>query len=397
MADKSSKANQISAPLILNFNKSVLHDMSKPNSNYSDESNSSLEMLNISDINHDILEKNCNILEKGCNFNCDEVKENSDLLYKNCKASNENSYVSDGNSLTETASSDDLFAASSDDLFADIRHIRNTYTKNVIIGHLNVNSVGSKINEIKELQSSCKLDVLVLSETKLDQSFKQEILDIEGYSCVRQDKRSNSGGLMAYISKDIPYSIGNVNICDDDLECLSIELNLPNEKIMLVCMYKNPRTDSVIFKRFFKDACEKITDLYENIIIIGDLNFNMLIDNILSNVMPAFNLTNVIKEATCFKSCIATLIDVMLVTKRRKVLTSFSKSTGISDFHNLVGGVLRMNKPTPKTKKVYVRAFSQIDYSKVLEDLDTSIFQNVVLAAGGGGPIRPMMQYKKSW
>ena len=173
----------------------------------------------------------------------------------------------------------------------------------------------------------------MLSETKLDKSFKQET-DIDGYLCVRQDKRSNSGGLLAYISKDIPYSVGTINVCNDEIECMSIELNLPNEKIMLMCMYKNSRTDPVIFKRFFEDTCELMSDHYENMIVIGDLNFNMLVDNMLSNIIPTFNLANVIKEVTHFKSSQPTLIDVMFVTKRRKVLKSFSKSTGISDFHN---------------------------------------------------------------
>jgi hypothetical protein len=88
--------------------------------------------------------------------------------------------------------------------------IRTQNVNNVIISHLNVNSLGSKIDEIKELQRKCKLDVLVLSETKLDGSYKQEVLDIDGFCCIRKDKRSNSGGLVVYISKDIPFSEGSI-------------------------------------------------------------------------------------------------------------------------------------------------------------------------------------------
>ena len=66
-------------------------------------------------------------------------------------------------------------------------------------------------------------------------------------------------------------------------------------------------------------------------IIIGDLNFNMLQDNMLSKIIPPFNLTNIIKDVTCFKSSDPTLIDVMLVTKRRKFIKGFSENTGISE------------------------------------------------------------------
>ena len=89
--------------------------------------------------------------------------------------------------------------SNSEQLYKDLKMIRNANLKNVIISHLNINSLGPKINEIRELQGRCAFDVLVLSETKLDGSYKQEVLDIEGYCCIRQDKRSNSGGLLTYV------------------------------------------------------------------------------------------------------------------------------------------------------------------------------------------------------
>ena len=254
-------------------------------------------------------------------------------------------------------------------LFGNMQNLRKNYLNHIMIGHLNVNSLGPKLTEIKELQNLCKIDVLVLSETKLDGSYKQEVLDIDGYSCIRQDKRSNSGGLLMYVSNDIPHSVGSINVCNNDIECLSIELNVSDDKIILLGLYKNPKTDPVLFKRFFKETCEEICESHENVVIIGDLNFNMLQDNILSSIIPTFSLTNVIKDATCFKSQQPTLIDVMLVTKRRKIIKGFSENVGISDFHNLIGGVMRLHKPAPKIKKVVVRKLSKIDYERVLADI----------------------------
>jgi hypothetical protein len=254
-------------------------------------------------------------------------------------------------------------------LFENMLSFRKNHLKNIMIGHLNVNSLSSKISEIKELQNMCRIDVLVLSETKLDGSIKQQMLEIDGYSCVRQDKRSNSGGLLMYISDDIPHSLGSVSVCNDEIECLSVELNISDEKILLLGTYKNPRTDPVIFKRFFQETCEKVCDTFQNIVIIGDLNFNMLQENMLSNIMPTYSFTNVINDVTCFKSSQPTLIDVMLVTKRRKIIKSFSFDVGISDFHNLVGGALRLHRPAPKTKRVTIRKLSKIDYDKVLSDV----------------------------
>lgn len=280
------------------------------------------------------------------------------------------------------------------DLFSSVQEIRNKHTNNVIISHLNVNSVGTKFSEIKEMQSQCQLDVLVLSETKLDESNKQNTLEIDGYCIVRQDKRSNSGGIMAYISKDIPHAKGGFSMCNDEMEYMSVELYMSDDPVMLLCMYKNPKTDPVIFKRYFEEVYEQVSDKYENIIVIGDLNFNMINENMLSTIMPSLNLTNIINEETCFKSSQPTLIDVMLVTKRRKVLESFSVDTGISDFHNLIGGVLRMHKPAPKTKNVYVRYLSKINYEQVLSDLSIQELSDLIEKSPSATTAYDALQYQ---
>ena len=126
---------------------------------------------------------------------------------------------------------------------------------------------------------------------------------------------------------------------------------------------------------------EKVCESYENVIIIGDLNFNMMSENALSNIIPVYSLTNIITEPTCFKSSHPTLIDVMLVSKRRKFLCSFSENTGISDFHNLIGGILRFQKPLPKTKKVLVRKLAKIKYEQVLRDLSETDLSHSVMSS----------------
>ena len=105
------------------------------------------------------------------------------------------------------------------------------------------------------------------------------------------------------------------------------------------------------FKDLFEDLGEKLFDKNDHVIVTGDMNFNMFNPNSLSALLPTYGLTNIISEPTCFKSSQPTLIDVMLVSKRRKYLKGFSVNTGISDFHNLIGGVLRFHRPAPKTEK----------------------------------------------
>ena len=287
------------------------------------------------------------------NENCDVSNEcNSVAVNDHNQDLSQNIYMHEENSRSEVIS------------------LRHRYPENMIIGHLNVNSLGMKYQEIAELLNESRMDALMISETKLDNSTKDSLFELNEYVIYRQDKRSNSGGILAYISKNITSTEGPINVCEENVECMSIELNVKDNKILLVCMYKNPKMTPNDFKQRFEDICEKILDNYEHVIIIGDLNFNMFQENnALKSLCPTYNLTNIINDATCFKSNVPTLIDVMLVSKRKKFIKGFSYDVGISDFHNLIGGVLKLNKPVPKQKTVFHRKLNDIDYNVVNNEL----------------------------
>lgn len=251
----------------------------------------------------------------------------------------------------------------------EVKGLKQNYQNNLIIGHLNVNSLRWKFNELSYLLVESRFEVMVLSETKLDSSQRDALYEIPDYALYRQDKRSNSGGLIIYVSKNIPSTKGRIGLINDDIEYMSVELNCKGNNILIVGIYKNPKMKPDEFKRCFKKLCEEIFDTHEHVIIIGDLNFNMLQTNTLSQMCPILNLTNIINEPTCFKSNNATLIDVMLVTKRRKFIKGFSIDTGISDFHNLIGGILRQHTPIPARKIIQYRKLSDIDYHEVNQEL----------------------------
>ena len=104
------------------------------------------------------------------------------------------------------------------ELFKEVRNLRDSYPENVIVGHLNVNSFHLKFQEIADFIVNSRFDALVMSETKLDSSLQDSAIEIDGYVIYRQDKQSNSGGIIAYVSKAIPSTIGPVNFCQDDIE-----------------------------------------------------------------------------------------------------------------------------------------------------------------------------------
>ena len=74
----------------------------------------------------------------------------------------------------------------------------------LIIANLNVNSVPGKFEQLKHTVQN-KVDILVLTETKIDFNFSNQQFYIEGF-CLPfwLDRNIHGGGILIYIPEDIP-------------------------------------------------------------------------------------------------------------------------------------------------------------------------------------------------
>ena len=61
---------------------------------------------------------------------------------------------------------------------------RRQYLRNHLIGYLNINSVRNKIADLQIFIQNIPLDYLVLSETKLDESFPNAQFNLDGYEII---------------------------------------------------------------------------------------------------------------------------------------------------------------------------------------------------------------------
>ena len=87
---------------------------------------------------------------------------------------------------------------------------------------------------------SGKIDILVVSETKLDASFPDSQFFIEGFCRpYRLDRNKNGGGILVYTRNDITSRVMNDYKLPDKIEGLFIEINLRKKKWLLCCAY-NP-------------------------------------------------------------------------------------------------------------------------------------------------------------
>ena len=84
-----------------------------------------------------------------------------------------------------------------------IRAVRKRNSNRIILGHLNINSVRNKFDLLVD-QTNGNFDIMVISETKLDELFPNGQFKIPGYVLpCRLGYNQFGGGIMAFVREDI--------------------------------------------------------------------------------------------------------------------------------------------------------------------------------------------------
>ena len=119
------------------------------------------------------------------------------------------------------------------------------------------------------------IDILCISETKLDSSYPTSKFLIPGYSSpYRLDGpkvRDASGGLLVYVNEDMPSKLLKYKL-PDDIQVLPIEINLRKSKWLLVPLYRPPVKHKVEFNKHLSKLIDHYADVYDNILLLGDFN-----------------------------------------------------------------------------------------------------------------------------
>ena len=76
-----------------------------------------------------------------------------------------------------------------------------------IIVQININSISSKLNQLKELALK-HVDILVVCETKLNEAFPNSQSNMDDFSLAyRLDRNRNGRGVMIFVKEDIPTKL----------------------------------------------------------------------------------------------------------------------------------------------------------------------------------------------
>ena len=148
------------------------------------------------------------------------------------------------------------------------------------VGHVNVYHLGNKTHDICRLLNESNLDILGLSETRLNLQPDEQI-EISDFTFFRKDKQ-NTGqhGLGAYINNSVlPFTERRMDLESNNVENMWIQVKRsPKDTPLLICfMYRNCSSDFTWYDDFFT----MMTNVYNkhpkaNILILGDFNLDLL-------------------------------------------------------------------------------------------------------------------------
>ena len=245
------------------------------------------------------------------------------------------------------------------DIYSQINNLWNKNVDRLIFTHLKINSIRYKISMLSDIVAK-KIDVLCISDTKLDESFMYSNFLIPGYSIpFGRDRTASGGGLLLYVRSDTSSKELKYFDIPCNLECIFIELNIFRRKWLVVCFYNHSKIQISNQLDILSNCLNRYLTDYDNVILLGYFNSEM-IENPMIEFCENFNLKNLVKTHTCFKNiesptCIdliltnkansfqniesPTCIDLILTNKANSFQNTLALETGLSDFHKMVATV----------------------------------------------------------
>ena len=266
--------------------------------------------------------------------------------------------------------------ASGNDDIDDLKKLKNIRLSNVnrlVIGQLNINSLRYKFDALSNIVKGM-LDILVLTETKIDLTFPTSQFLIEGFCPpFRHDRTDHGGGILIYVREDIPCKILKKQNTPEIFEGIFLEVNLRKRKWLLFGGY-NPSRDNISnFVNTLGPILDEYMPSYDNFLILGDFNAEVS-ESIMEEFCAIYNLKNLINVPTCFKKTLnPSSIDVILTNRFRSFQNSVVIETGLSDYHKMTITVLKtfFQKQVPTT--IRYRDYKKFDLEIFRKELVDSL------------------------
>lgn len=241
--------------------------------------------------------------------------------------------------------------------------------------HLNSCSIYPKISEVRAIIRDTGMHVICVSETWLKNVHTDQMVNIEGFTVVRNDRHTpgvmRGGGVAIYIRAGIANRVLEKSPASSGLEYIFVELINENDVVVVGCVYNPPRCDDW---QFFDKTLESLSMKYENIIVIGDFNIDIISANRKSDELQ--ELLSVHNEIiinrtipTHYKpntrpSC----LDLIITNHPGKILMHNQVAIPSISHHDLIFLKYKMHAKVKDEEKQYYRCYKSINLEALVAD-----------------------------
>ena len=127
---------------------------------------------------------------------------------------------------------------------------------------------------VKELRKGF-VNIFMISETKLDDSFPEGQYFIDGYHApFRYDQNGSGGGIFLYVREDIPEKVIH---CDfPTSERFFVEINLHKKKWLIYCSYNSHKSNIYSHLNVITKTLNTYYGKYENVVFLGDFKSTVM-------------------------------------------------------------------------------------------------------------------------
>lgn len=264
----------------------------------------------------------------------------------------------------------------------DIRNLRRIHSKdgtaNMIrilskqrkgfnICHINGQSLSNKMDEFRYIFENSNIDLICVSETWFDSETNNPLISLNGYKVLRVDRKEYAGGVAIYVKNGIQFNTLCNSEVSDKIEYLFIEVKSDCRKLLVGTVYRPDKR--INFEPFMK-VLEDISVTFDDVIIVGDFNCNILIDSSFTTNMNCLGLfpTNT-TNPTHFTKTSSTLLDIFFVSNYSNVLLYDQLSAPCFSKHDMIFMNYDFKLHIPD-QLISFRDFKNIDYYFLQEEFN---------------------------
>ena len=149
--------------------------------------------------------------------------------------------------------------------------------KGLKVCHLNVQSLPAHLDEIQALIQVNRFDLFLMTETWLNSTWEDNLINIDGFDIFRYDRKDRGGGAAIYIKNSLIckriFLLDNTD--NTEYVCMEVKEHCAGPKMAFIVLYRPPNSSAHFYNNITK-LIEAASYCYNEIIVAGDFNIDLL-------------------------------------------------------------------------------------------------------------------------